>query len=101
MAYLNYPNPHVSIHEDIACQQIRKMRKPNQRLIKINATSFADVIQELSDTFPFGADASNNDLWVSVSFDDTEFEVAVIRYIRMVLGRRYDPFQDAKVAIHC
>ncbi len=101
MAYLNYPNSHVTIHGDGACRQIRKMRKPHQRLVEINVGSFASAIQQLSDTLRFGANASNNDLWVSVSFDDTKFEVAVVRYIHRILGRHYSRLHGAGVDIHC
>ncbi len=99
--YLNYPNPHVTIHGQPACSEIGKMRKPNQRDVEVNTASFAQAIQQFSSGFRLGADASVNDLWMSVDFGDAEFEDAVVRYVHRLLARRYSPLQGAAVERHC
>ncbi len=40
-AYLNYPNPHMTLHSDSTCAEIGKMQKAGQRDVTINRASFA------------------------------------------------------------
>ena len=101
-AYINYPEPHVTLHADQRCPEIGKMRKPNQRHAHVNITSFSREVQDLtSKSFRFGADSSINDLWISVDFNDRQFEKAVIDYIHQRLVSRYTPLGRVHPQYHC
>jgi hypothetical protein len=101
-AYLNYPNPHMTLHRDSACAQIRKMHKVNQRDVSVTRGSFTQALERLADKdFRLGADASVNDVWVSVDFGDPEFEEAVAKHIHRLLGRRYRRLQGTAIERHC
>ena len=55
------------------------MRKSNQRDLAVNQVSIGQVLGQLSAaSFRLGADASINDVWLSVNFDDSDFEEAVV-----------------------
>ena len=70
-AYINYPCPHMTLHTDSACPEIGKRGKPNQRDIPVTRTTFAAAINQLNGKgFRLGADASVDDVWLSVDFDD-------------------------------
>ncbi len=100
--YLNYPNPHMTIHGDSACLQIGKMDKLDQRTVTITPDSFADAICQLDNkTFQFGSSAPVNDAWLSVDFDDQLFEAAVADYVLRLLGKRYVPLQGVRIRKHC
>jgi hypothetical protein len=47
-AYVNYPNPKVSIHQKDSCPEIQKMKKPGQRLVRIDATSISAELQRFN-----------------------------------------------------
>ena len=101
-AYLNYPNPHMTLHNDLACAEIAKMSKANQRDVAITRASFTQAIGQLTnDGFRLGADASINDFWLSVDFGDPEFEEALARYVCRLLGQRYTPLQRARINRRC
>ena len=101
-AYLNYPNPHMTLHGDSACAEICKMHKANQRDMAITRDTFTRALGQLADKgFRLGADASVNDVWLSVDFGDPEFEEAVARYIHRLLGQRYGRLKDAAIDRHC
>jgi hypothetical protein len=102
-AYLNYPNPHVGLHHDPSCAQVSKMQKPGQRVITVNASSFAAAVAQLQNSsFRMGPSAAVNDLWVLADFgDDLEFEEAVVRYFWRLLGSRYRRLKGTPVKQHC
>jgi len=99
-AYINYPNPHITIHFDTSCPQIQKMRKVNQRRLVLSRDTFDDGLRELS-TLRLRAEAGFNDLWLTVDFGNQDFEEAVVRYAREVLGKRYSPLKKCRMVSHC
>jgi len=100
--YLNYPNPHITLHRDSACPEVGKMRKVGQREVTITRASFAQALGQLTSTgFQLGAQASVNDVWLTINFDDPEFEEAVTKHVRRLLGQRYSPLRDAPIQKHC
>jgi hypothetical protein len=101
-AYLNYPNPHMTLHGDSACAEIGKMGKANQRNVAVTRASFTQALSQLAgEGFRLGADASVNDVWLSVDIGDPEFEEAVARYIHRLLGQRYSRLQGTPIDRHC
>ena len=101
-AYLNYPNRHITLHGDLRCGEIGKMRKPNQRDVAITQATISQTLAQLSSAqFRLGADASINDVWLSVDFADAEFEEAVVQYVHRLLGQRYSRLDGAKLERHC
>ena len=101
-AYVNYPNPHMTLHGNLNCLEIGKMQKPQQRVMTINRASFAQAINQLSSiNFQLGAQAQVNDVWLSIEFGDSEFEEAVARYACRLLRERYSPLKVAPIKKHC
>ena len=100
-AYINYPAPHVTLHTDPSCRQIRKRRKPNQRHFQVDNASFSKEVEHLSTSLRLGSNPFTNDLWISVEFHDQEFEKAVIAYIYRRLASRYRRLQGAPSRQHC
>lgn len=86
-AYLNYPNPHLTLHNNEACADIGKMKKPNQRFVGVTRQSFAVEIANV-EKMKFGASASENDLWISADFHDAAFEKAVVEYIHRFISQK-------------
>jgi hypothetical protein len=76
------------------------MRKANQRRLFLSRETFDDRLRELS-KIRFRAEAGFNDVWITVDFGDKEFEEAVVRYARGLLGKRYAPLKNCKFSTHC
>jgi hypothetical protein len=100
--YVNYPNPHITIHADRNCGSLHQQHKENQRVVSIDrSTLSSELIRFAEKGYRFGAQAENNDMWLDVSFQDDAFERAVVEYIRKLLAQYYSPFAKAKVDQHC
>jgi hypothetical protein len=78
------------------------MQKVGQRNMPINRASFTHAFSQLSGSaFQLGAKAAINDAWLTITFDDAEFELAVAKHVRRLLGQRYKPLRDVPIKRHC
>ena len=101
-AYLNYPNPHITLHRNPLCGAVQQMGKSGQRYVRIDTLTISGELQRFqSKHYSFAAHAGANDMWIEVDFADADFERALIDYIRRLLGRHYSPFGGAPVSTHC
>jgi len=100
--YINYPNPHFTIHKNGTCQQIRMHQKIGQRIVKVSAATLKQVLQSLiNDAYDFKAEPQWNDLWLDISLSTPEQEIGFVHVIQAILGQRYKPLGNAPVSIHC
>jgi hypothetical protein len=101
-AYINYPNPHITLHFDPTCALIRSHESPGQRILQINVDTVTDVLKNFVDReVRFAAERGLNDMWLFVTFDDRDFEKATVLYIQQLIGRQYRPLATAPVKVHC
>ena len=101
-AYVNYPNPKISMHTDLGCGNIQMQKKIGQRYIKINAETISTELRSFRDhEYHFAANPELNDMWLEIDFKDCEFEKAVAGYICALLGSHYAPFNRIKPENHC
>lgn len=94
--YINYPNPAFSIRHEQSAKS--RMRHPESvtRLFQINPQTASEVLTLFIDgEVNFASTSDINDCWLEVDFGDMEFELAVVKFIQTVLGRRYAPLRDA------
>lgn len=100
--YVNYPEPHFEIHVDSPCQEIRKHRKPGQRLVEVRVANLGNVLSDfIAGKYRFASEPSVNDLWLDISLDAPEQEEGLVHVIQALVGRRYRPLADAPVCRHC
>ncbi len=100
--YLNYPNKQITFHHDPQCSEVQKMRKPSQRIIRIDLSSFPSEIQKFQNNiYSFAAQPATNDMWLEIDFFDQQFERLIFEYIRRLLGNKYAPFFMAHPKNHC
>lgn len=101
-AYINYPNPHITIHADAECPTIQQQHKQGQRVVELRvATLSAELERFAAKEHRFAPNPDANDMWLNVEFGDPAFEWAVIEYVRRLLRRHYTPFARIKVDEHC
>jgi hypothetical protein len=66
-AYINYPNPHITVHGQRTCSDIGKMAKAGQRRVRIDDSSISHELSQFAvKSYRVGADASMNDKWLEV-----------------------------------
>jgi len=101
-AYVNYPNPHVMIHTDIACSEIQKQNKAKQRVVSLSPTTvFSEFQKFASGQYGFSADSGSNDLWLEVDLGNTALEKAAVNFIVWLLGIHHKPFISVNPKDHC
>jgi len=101
-AYINYPNPHITIHGDAGCADIRKQHKEGQRLVRLDVASLSTELKRFkAKDYRFGSAAGTNDMWLEVDFADHAFERAIVEYVRKLLAEHYTPFGQVGVEQHC
>jgi hypothetical protein len=100
--YLNYPNKQVTAHQAASCSEVKKMKKVNQRSIRIDSNTISNEINQFAQrAYRFGSDETVNDMWLEIDFGDWDFELAVFDFIHRLLSKRYKPFRDAVRVQHC
>ena len=101
-AYINYPNPHITVHGNAMCAQVGKNRKDGQRQIVIAAESITrEFLRFGMKHYLLGADARYNDMWLQIDFADRVFEGAVLAHIHGLIGVHYKPIARASIDTHC
>jgi len=101
-AYINYPDPHITLHNDVACTNIGQHHKKGQRIVQLDIASLSIELKRFkSKHYRFGSDPQTNDMLLEVDFSDQDFERAVVEYIKRLLTRHYAPFGRDDIKQHC
>jgi len=99
---MNYPTKRVMVHADPDCTYFRRPETPGHRLVKVNALTITEELQNFRrKAYSFASTAEKNSLWLEVDFGDREFEIVVVDHIRGLLAEHYTPFASAEVRFHC
>jgi hypothetical protein len=100
--YINYPNPHFTIHKNSSCPQIHIHQKSGQRIVKVNPATLKNVLSQfINDAYDFKSEAQWNDLWLDVSLSTYEQEIGFVHVIQALIGQRYKPLGNAPISDHC
>ena len=100
--YINYPNPHFTIHKNPSCSDIKKNKKSDQRIVKVSPANLNAVLSQfINDTYKFQANPQGNDLWLEINLSTPEQEIGFVHVIQAILGERYTPLSDASIKFHC
>jgi hypothetical protein len=100
--YLNYSNPHITIHKDPNCGQIHMHHRQGQRRVCINTITLRFVLSDfINEKYAFRSVKHFNDLWLEINLDTPAQETGLVHVIQAILGQRYSPFSDAPVIEHC
>lgn len=52
------------------------------------------------DEHRFGSSADANDMWLEIQSADSDFDLAILKFIHGILAKRYKPFSAARLD-HC
>lgn len=102
LIYLNYPNPHATVHGDRECGFVPKSPAEGQRWVRITPATFERELERFrTGHYRFGAQAKLNGMWLEVDFGDRAFKEAVGEFLIRVLSERYTPFGRVVLREHC
>jgi hypothetical protein len=101
--YVNYTDPKFSIHRNPLCAEVCKMKKTGQRHIRIDINTISVELGCFANKeYTFNSnDGPNNDMWLDIEFDDADFEISVLEYVRRLIGKHYTPLGKAELKTHC
>jgi len=101
-AYINYPQPHITIHRSADCAEFQKQHKSNQRFLVVNASNIKQVLMDFAnDKYRFGPSQKYNDLWLDISLETPNHEEGFVYVIHSIVSVRYTRFQNAPFNYHC
>ena len=100
-AYINYPNPHITVHSDAECLRIQQQHKQNQRFIRIDVITMSEEVKRFETKhYQFGAHREINDMWCEIDLGDPKREQQIIEDIRRLLAVHYSPFKRVEIEKH-
>ena len=100
--YINYPNPHIAIHQDLSCGNIMQSRKKNQRHRDVDAGNRDRILTRFRmKDYRFASSSEFNDMWLDVDLENAAAEKAFVNNVKAELSRHYKPFARAEVIDHC
>lgn len=100
--YINYPNPHMTIHADANCRSIRQSGKAEPRISEINLGTLTEELSKFADKeYAFAANPAQNDIWLDIDLEDEIFERAVAEFVLRLIGSFYTPLRGLKPSVHC
>ena len=98
--YIDYPVKVLDVMRDRTAESRYKHEKTDRRFMAINLENLSDSLLVFSlQQISFASNEANNDLWLEIDLGDFPFEMAVVEYIRLQLGKRYRPFQETPVRL--
>ncbi len=101
-AYINYPQPHFTVHHDPMCQEPQKHHKDIQRTATITRDNLLTVLSDFAKgEYRFAANRERNDMLLDISLSSPKHEESLVYIIQELLSQRYSPFGDAPVNVHC
>ena len=99
--YFNYPNSRITAHPDDGCSEISKQEKPDQRWLSVHPRNIVHILNKLdSPRTQFGSSSETNDLWISVTLNSPELDIAFAKIAHLILAAKFTPFANATFAIH-
>jgi hypothetical protein len=100
--YINYPQPHITVHRDLSCKQIRSHKKINQRCSRINSATEAEELQKFTrKEYSFAANPDENDIWLEIDYQNIDKELVILEMVCRAIARYYKPFRSKSPQIHC
>ena len=100
--YINYPNPHFTIHCDPNCSKIQMHQVPNQRIFKVDKSDLDKFLSALiNQDLRFASQTGLNDVWIRIELDTHNQEVGLVHITQTLIGNRYRPLSNAPIREHC
>ncbi|MBF8283604.1 MAG: hypothetical protein HW378_2519 [Anaerolineales bacterium] len=99
--YINYPDPHLTIHRNPECSSIQLHQVEGQRHIEVTMQRLREELSHfINNQYHFGQ-PPDNDLWLDITLSTPEQEVGLVYIIQAILSLSYTPFMHAPVKEHC
>lgn len=100
--YVNYPNPHFTVHSNAQCVEIQKHQKANQRTVIVDNQNIGQVLSKfISNEYKFSSTALENDMWLKINLSSAQHNASFVFIVQAILGTNYKPFSNAPVTFHC
>jgi len=100
--YINYPDSHLTIHQNPNCPEIQKHQKTNQRLINVTSQNLISILMDfINKTHKFSSTASENDMWLELNLNSSQHNIGLVFTLQAILGQFYQPLSNAPVIFHC
>lgn len=101
-AYINCVDLVVVIHQKPDCASAKVGPDKNIRHVLLNSDFLSRELARFRDNkYRFAAAPDLKDMWLILDFQDSEFEVALVRHLKRVIGTHCGPIKSCEVRMHC
>ena len=101
-AYINYSDPSITAHKFTACDDAKAGPDEKIRHVMLNPESISKELDRfINNKHKFSEETYMNDMWINFDFQDTEFEMALLGYIKKLIGRSYKYLKSCEIQVHC
>ena len=101
-AYINYNDPSITIHKNTLCDKANVGPEERIRHVMLNP----DFLSKEHNRFKnnkhrFSDEPYMSNMWIILDFQDKEFEIALVGYLKKLIGLNNSTIKNCKTQEHC
>ena len=101
-AYINYNDPSITIHKNPLCDKANVGPEERIRHVMLNP----DFLSKEHNRFKnnkhrFTDETYMGDMWLIFDFQDAEFEIALLNYLKKLIGQNNSTIKNCNTQEHC
>jgi hypothetical protein len=100
--YINYSESKITVHRNPLCEHANVGPDQKIRHVLINQGSISKELERFrSGNHRFSDETYMNDMWLIFDFQDSEFELALVRYLQKTAGLSNSTILSSEIQLHC
>ena len=101
-AYINYNDPSITVHRNPLCNNANVGPDQKIRHVMLNESSISKELDRFRNSkHRFSEELYMNDMWLIFDFQDLEFEIALLSYLKQLAGLSNSTIKNCKIQEHC
>ena len=101
-AYINYNDSRITIHRNPLCDNANVGPDQKIRHVMINPNSISKELDRFrKGKHRFSEELYMNDMWLIFDCQDSEFEMALVSYLKKIAGLSNSTIESSKIQVHC
>ena len=101
-AYIDYSDPCITIHRNPLCDHANVGPDQKIRHLMLNPSSLSKELDRFrNNKHRFAEELYMNDMWLIFDFQDSEFEIALLSYLKKLVGLSNSTIKSCNIEMHC
>ena len=101
-AYISYSESRITVHRNPLCEHANVGPDQKIRHVLISPDSISKELERFKGgKHRFSEELYMNDMWLIFDFQDSEFELALVAYLRKTAGLSNSTILRSEIQLHC